>query len=239
MQIVEQFFSLQGEGKYLGVPSLFVRTNFCNLRCAWRNKDGSITKCDTPYASWYKTKTKNVTSGEIILNAIKHKVNHIVITGGEPLLQEDIVKIVNDLVKKNFIVTIETNGTRFIPQLTTNVFLSISPKLKTSYAQKENTIEWKIHRTNNMYIDNLYKYINRSKKFQVKFVYNNDSDIIEIEKIRASTGLLAKYVYLMPQGKTAKQVKANSKKVFEYCMKNKYNYSPRLHIDVWGSKRGI
>jgi 7-carboxy-7-deazaguanine synthase len=130
IQICEEFYSLQGEGKYLGVPSYFVSTVGCNLRCAWKNEDGTITKCDTPYTSWYKTKSRKITANQIILKAIKHKTNHIVITGGEPLLQGDIVSVVRQLVKKNFKVTIETNGTIYKKGLTTKVFLSISPKLR-------------------------------------------------------------------------------------------------------------
>ena len=76
MLISEVFYSLQGEGSLVGVPSVFIRTSGCNLRCAW---------CDTPYASW-NPEGKNRSIDELIAEIDRHPTEHVVLTGGEPMI---------------------------------------------------------------------------------------------------------------------------------------------------------
>ena len=241
MRICEKFFTLQGEGEYVGVPSYFVRTTGCNLRCAWKNPDGTITKCDTPYTSWKPEAGEEMGLDEILEELKKHKCLHVVITGGEPTLQKDLKEVVDGLVDNGYIVTIETNGTRFVPfEFDENVLLSISPKLKTSYAQPEDSFEAKLHERNNIFKDNIFKYIDEGARVQLKFVYNTQEDRTEIKTLLKELGnVFDNQVYLMPQGITVEQFQQKQKEMFEVCMEEGWNFSPRLHIDVFGNIRGI
>src|SRR3989338_4167464 len=90
MKICEEYDSIQGEGKYVGVPSRFIRTTGCNLRCAWKNKDGSITTCDTPFTSWNAEKGYELDLLNTLGELEGTNIRHIVITGGEPTLQRDL-----------------------------------------------------------------------------------------------------------------------------------------------------
>lgn len=104
--ISEIFSSLQGEGKYTGIPTTFIRLYNCNLDCIY---------CDTKYAS-QQGKRKNA-SIENVINAVsKLGNNHICITGGEPLIQDEVYPLIYELVDKHYIVTIETNGSIVIDE---------------------------------------------------------------------------------------------------------------------------
>ncbi|KKN02146.1 hypothetical protein LCGC14_1120730, partial [marine sediment metagenome] len=111
MRVIEQFETIQGEGKYVGVPSYFIRTTGCNLRCAWKNPDNSITKCDTPYSSFSPEAGQELNINETLSKLEKTAINDIVITGGEPMLQKDIVQMVNIFGDAGYFITVETNGT--------------------------------------------------------------------------------------------------------------------------------
>ena len=237
MKVVEEFSTLQGEGRYLGVPSYFVRTTGCNLRCAWPNKDGTTTLCDTPYTSW-NAESGWETNGIDIYHKIRgKKIKHVVITGGEPTLQPDLAEVVNFLHGKGLKVTIETNGTRFVV-LPHDTFISISPKTSNSYSQKLGSIEEKIHKRNNVFDESLKMWI-KSNEYQLKFVYNGHSDVKEIEGIVEKAGANNSNVYLMPQGISTKQFVEKQKELFELCMHKGWIYTPRLHIEVYGNVRGI
>lgn len=238
MKICEQFNTLQGEGKFLGVPSHFIRTTGCNLRCAWKNKDGSVTKCDTPYASWKPEKGWELDVDQTILDLIDTNIKHIVITGGEPFLQKDLPEIVSEFVTHGFFVTIETNGTIFNNKLRKkNVFLSISPKLKSSYSQDKDSVERKIHTKNNTK-ENLF-FLMQNYDFQLKFVVNNKEDFHEIRQLKLEESIPPNMIWIMPQGITAEHFQEKQKMMFDKCVELGYNYSPRMHIDVFGNKRGI
>lgn len=139
LPIIELFTSIQGEGLYAGVPSVFVRVTGCNLRCIFKN---SI--CDTPYSSFNPEKPK-FTVEDVAKEFIDHpKVNHLVITGGEPTLYdldgflEELYSILDKEVGRayayNIETTIETNGTNEISKRLLNdlCLISVSPKLSTS-----------------------------------------------------------------------------------------------------------
>src|ERR1700674_3462346 len=102
MKISEIFYSIQGEGILAGVPSVFIRTSGCNLRCVW---------CDTPYTSWAPEGTDMS-----VANILSHVVaTHGVVTGGEPMIAPDIVALTEALRAANKHITIETAGTVFAP----------------------------------------------------------------------------------------------------------------------------
>lgn len=237
MKIIEKFNTIQGEGKYLGVPSYFIRTTGCNLRCQWRNKDGSTTICDTPYSSWKPERGEDANLDDLINNISKTKSKHVVITGGEPTLMKDLPYIANGLISNGYHVTVETNGTIYHPNME-KAFMSISPKLMSSYAQQEGSREATMHSNNNNFIKPTKQWM-KTNDYQLKFVYNGVGDQKEISDLVTELGAPRDKVYLMPQGITEQQFKSVSKELFNYCMKEAYNYSPRMHIDVFGNKRGI
>src|SRR3954467_9030907 len=105
MRIAEIFYSIQGEGKLTGVPSVFIRASGCNLRCTW---------CDTPYASW------NPEGDDVPVAQIVERVRafpaarHVVLTGGEPMVMADVGKLCESLKAANYHITVETAGTRYV-----------------------------------------------------------------------------------------------------------------------------
>jgi len=118
MKINEIFYSIQGEGKWMGLPNIFIRTTGCNLRCSF---------CDTTYA--YET-GEEMSIEEIINRIRKHPCNYVCITGGEPLLQEEIVQLIDVLLEKKYVICLETNGSIDIERLAGKKSLLISLDIK-------------------------------------------------------------------------------------------------------------
>jgi 7-carboxy-7-deazaguanine synthase len=166
--------TLQGEGKGIGLPVLFIRTSGCNLRCTWTTPQGDVSICDTPYASHY---TDEIEAWEIrdvvsIVKANLGSIRHVVISGGEPTIQpEPLIELTKRLKKELHLhITVETNGVLYVPKLVKYVdFFSISPKLSNSEPDEkknkslanpvgENYI--RDHRKFRRNTDTLQKYIN-------------------------------------------------------------------------------
>jgi 7-carboxy-7-deazaguanine synthase len=129
--------TLQGEGKLVGIPVLFIRTSGCNLRCTWTTSTGKVSICDTPYASHHPVETDIMDTAEVVavVRANLGQIRHVIISGGEPTIQpQPLVELARNLKKElNVHITLETNGVLFIPELTTYIDLfSLSPKLKSS-----------------------------------------------------------------------------------------------------------
>ena len=166
--------TLQGEGKLVGIPVLFIRTSGCNLRCTWITATGKVSICDTPYASHYTVEADIMDTGEVvdIVRANLGQIRHVVISGGEPTLQPlPLVELARHLKKElNVHITLETNGVLFIPELATHIDLfSISPKLKSSDpdAKKNKLLDHPVeqnyirdHKKFRRNPDTLQKYIN-------------------------------------------------------------------------------
>src|SRR6478752_7603525 len=101
MRLSELFYSIQGEGKLVGMPSVFVRASGCNLRCTW---------CDTPYASW-EPEGEEMEVGSIVEKVQEFGRRHVVLTGGEPMIMPDVVELCDRLKEKDHHITIETAAT--------------------------------------------------------------------------------------------------------------------------------
>jgi len=131
MIINEIFYSMQGEGKWTGLPNIFIRTTGCNLRCSF---------CDTKYA--YEN-GEELTIEQIKNKIKKYKCNHICITGGEPLIQKDITYLINELLKESYTIGIETNGSINIKPIIEKEKLMISCDIKcpSSKMHKEMVFE--------------------------------------------------------------------------------------------------
>src|SRR5690349_19616747 len=120
MKTSELFYSIQGEGKLVGVPSVFVRASGCNLRCVW---------CDTPYASW-NPEGDDIALPDLVAKITAFGAKHVVLTGGEPMIMPDIVPLAQQLRDSGHHITIETAGTVFKPIAMD--LASVSPKLSNS-----------------------------------------------------------------------------------------------------------
>ena len=194
MKISELFFSIQGEGELTGVPSVFVRTSGCNLRCRW---------CDTKYASW-KPEGENVTINDLLDKVCSYPARHVVISGGEPMIAKGIDEFTHLLKESGKHITIETAGT-ISPNGIQCDLASLSPKLSDS-TPKEGDInkEWiDRHESKRLDYDILSEWVN-SYNFQLKFVVSKEEEIKEIQNVinRIEGKILPEKVLLMPEGLT-------------------------------------
>lgn len=208
MRINEIFYSIQGEGPQLGTPSWFIRLSGCNLDCPW---------CDSKYA---KDGTKmSITD---IINAVsKNDCKNVVVTGGEPLIQ-DILPLLKRL--QPFNVSVETNGTIFKPEIIGYCKYIVSPKIKEYKKDKRlyflTLSQWSIHATFKFVIGNYHE-------------FNEAIQAIKIIKPHYP-------VYFMPKATDEKTMKDIMLQLTEW-VKNDYPRAivcPRLQIYLYGNKRG-
>jgi len=249
--IVEEFFSIQGEGKYAGYPSYFLRTGGCNLSCpGFKTKYSANGEdklgCDTYFAvdKAFSNNWRLVKESKELIEHLENKFleigykPHIVITGGEPLLYyKDRVfyEVIEDLISNNIKVTFETNATIEIdfknyPAYKKAVF-ALSIKLS-------NSGEPKYKRVNKRAIEAITK---EAKEYFFKFTISKElvnstalEEIKELSKIAPQT-----QIYCMPVGECRKSIWGNDEVVFEFCKKNNFIYSDRLHIRVFDKTQGV
>ncbi|MBX7047039.1 MAG: 7-carboxy-7-deazaguanine synthase QueE [Ignavibacteria bacterium] len=243
MKISELFYSIQGEGKRAGKPSFFIRTNHCNLRCQFAG--GNL--CDTAYTSWNPDDGKNIGDipiERIIGEYIKYNCMDVVITGGEPsMFTEDLNLLCSDLKRINpeCVITIETNGTIFGKYVEYADLISISPKLKSSTPFA--TPYEKMHSNNRINIESFNQFNECKEKniidIQWKFVITSEEDLQEILNLQKEIGFKNEDVYLMPEGITEEELNTKRLNIIELCKKYQFNYTDRLHVIIWGNKRGV
>jgi len=226
MKYSEIFFSIQGEGKLIGVPSAFLRTSYCNLRCVW---------CDTPYASWYP-EDKELSLAEILREVERFNCKYVVITGGEPFLQKkELIILCEKLFECGYHITIETNATIYAPVKAH--LISMSPKLKNSLPSPDNEY-FHIHNKNRIKPEVIRQFLTEYD-CQVKFVLDSQDDIEEIIELEENLPIPAEKICLMPQGRKLKEIEYKQQWLVEICKARNYRYSPRLQIQIWGEKRGV
>jgi len=290
IKVSEVFYSLQGEGRFVGVPSVFLRTYGCNFTCAgFGCKPGEKstgaddvaksvelyktfndlplveTGCDS-YASWhpaYKHLSPSQTTEELVANMLKltpnnhwQQVNgndvHLVITGGEPLLgwqraYSELLSNPNMADLKN--LTFETNGTQqlhddfehFLLDWTLNprggigrrgkdaLTFSVSAKLSASGEKWDDAI-----------CPDIVMSYDRIGTTYLKFVVETDEHIEDARRATKefrAAGFKGQ-IYLMPQGGVVKPYEANKVRIADICCAEGWNYSPRLHVDLWGNGWG-
>ncbi|MFW6026457.1 MAG: 7-carboxy-7-deazaguanine synthase QueE [Candidatus Woesearchaeota archaeon] len=238
---------VQGEGKRTGVRSSFVRTNACNLKCAWTNSDGTITKCDTPYTSWFPEQSNMQTADEIVGQLRQYEqngeINDVIISGGEPMMQGGIEQLIQQLIEQDKFVTVETNGTIYKELGENHPHLySISPKLDSATPFHDDKAA-KIHIRNNVLDNSIPRFVDGMNKghfdAQFKFVYNEPADIEQIEQFRDKYSVGKDKIWLMPQGDTLELQIANTQRTMDEVINNGYNMSTRLHILAYSDKRGV
>jgi 7-carboxy-7-deazaguanine synthase len=227
MRIAEIFYSIQGEGRLLGVPSVFIRTSGCNLRCVW---------CDTPYTSWEPEGTERELN-EILLEAKRHPTKYVVVTGGEPFLAHEIEELTRRLKREGFHITMETAATIF--KAVQCDLMSMSPKLANSTPWKRDKGRFaKIHEEHRINSPVILQFIDRYD-YQLKFVVDNKKDFLEIEKILAMLETVDRSrVLVMAQGRTKSELREKGPWIVELCQKHGFSYTPRLHIELFGNRRG-
>ena len=227
MKIAELFYSLQGEGMLAGVPSVFIRTSGCNLRCTW---------CDTPYTSW-QPEGEDQQVDQIVSAASSYPASHVVVTGGEPMIAPQIVELTERLRLAGLHITIETAGTVFA-EVTCDL-MSISPKLSNSTPRDRENGKWATrHDRLRLQLDVLRKLMSHYV-YQLKFVIASPPDVDEVEQLCRQLNAPAEHIILMPEGTDREIVRERGLWLAELCKIRNYRYSPRLHIDLWGDRRGI
>lgn len=243
---LEVFYTVQGEGKSSGSPAIFVRLSLCNLHCRW---------CDTAYTwNWKQTKFKHnkdikydmeeesqFTTFKELTKTVKNFIPdqpeflpHLVLTGGEPLLQQGSLFewIQSDQSLPSFFIEVETNGT-IVPSVEFAKCVSqfnVSPKLEhsgngLSERRRRDALEWHA----------------RSDKSFFKFVVNDPQyDITEINDIVGTFPIDPRRVFLMPQGITEQEINEKSAGIMEQCKKHGYQFTTRAHVLAYGgAKRGV
>ena len=223
MNVVEIFSSLQGEGILAGVPSVFIRLAGCNLRCVW---------CDTPHAL-RRQDGRTMTVAEALAELRRHPARHCVITGGEPLLDPDTPVLVRALRAHGRHVTLETNATR--PPSGIEVDLaSLSPKLGNASAAPTEGADagWQ---------PDIVRAWLDGHDAQLKFVVTCPADMDEIRRRLAELNRPAfppERILLMPEGATPAALHRNDRWLVEECRRSGYRYGVRLHVDLFGGRRG-
>ncbi len=207
----ELFYSLQGEGASLGTPAVFIRLAGCNLRCSW---------CDTSY-SWAEGVEQS--TAELVERIRQFPCQHLVITGGEPLLQQEgIAELLAAL--PDYSVEIETNGT-----VTPSDYLlervsqwNVSPKLR--HAQQKDALN---HAVLALFASLPHAWF--------KFVMQRPDDWNEVAELL----LPKKRIILMPCARTREQLREARLALAELCIEQGVRYGDRLHLELWDSKKGV
>jgi len=228
MRIAEIFHSIQGEGLLAGVPSVFVRTSGCNLRCNW---------CDTPYASWKPE------GPEMSVEAVLQKISdwdcrHVVLTGGEPMIAPDLPALAAGLRQAGRHITIETAAT-VAPSGIACDLASLSPKLSNSTPPADRDPAWsKKHEDTRLRPQVIAEWI-KTYNSQLKFVVSSEKDLAEIKALLLQLPAVpSDRVLLMPEGTVSKTLASRAPWLLEICKREGFRFCPRLQIELFGHTRG-
>ena len=225
MRVAEIFFSVQGEGGLVGTPSVFVRLSGCNLRCVW---------CDTPYASW-RPEGRKLSVETVLAEVQGFQARHVVLTGGEPMIVPEIVPLPAELHRLGYHITIETAGTIWAPVACD--LMSISPKLANSTPREPRG--WAARHERLRIQPEVLRRLMAGYSYQLKFVVVRRSDLAEIKGLVEALAADPGRVILMPEGIRAVTLRRRGLWLVEICKQEGYRFSPRLHIDLYGHRRGV
>jgi organic radical activating enzyme len=240
----EIFFSIQGEGKSIGLPSIFVRTSLCNLHCIW---------CDTDYTwNWTGTRFTHLSDTkpgyqkfdkkkwiahcpiEEVAAAVQHfPCKNVILTGGEPMLQQPALRaLMQNLraISADYRFEIETNGT-MVPDADFDAQVdqyNVSPKLENS-----NNVQ-KLREK-----PAAYRFFAASPKANFKFVLSEKKDLDEVDTLIFRYQIMPEKIWLMPEGNTRALLSKRRKWLVEVCKSRGFRYSDRLHVQIWGPKKGV
>ena len=209
MKINEIFYSIQGEGKWMGLPNIFIRTTGCNLRCSF---------CDTTYAY----EDGGEMSMESIANEIqKYPCNYVCITGGEPLIQEETVQLIDTLLQEGYVICLETNGSIDIKKITGKKSLMISLDIKCP--------------SSNMYEKMIFSNLAcLTFNDQLKFVIQNRGDYTYAKKIVKKYKPLGTIFFQPVWG-------VNLKELSSWILNDGLDVrlGLQMHKIIWGDGKGV
>ena len=242
LAISEHFYSIQGEGKTMGIPAVFLRLTACNLMCGGRGTEkdkklhnGATWRCDSieVWRTGRKLPVEEVADELMIYE--KHFYNgcHLVITGGEPLLQqtalEPFIHILSHRLGYKPFIEIETNGTITpVGEFFTYVDLyNCSPKLANSGEILQRR-----------YKPDTLNFLNLTRSI-FKFVVSEEKDMNEVNNIIKKCNIFPNKVFLMPSADHQEELEKNTLQTVEWCMKYGYNFSTRLQVIIWNQTTGV
>ncbi len=225
MLISELYTAVQGEGAYSGTPSVFLRTTGCNLRCWF---------CDTPFTSW-NPEGEDVPLEELRQRISAFGVEHVVITGGEPMMPVDMTELTRQLKEAGHFITIETAGTIF--RDVTADLMSISPKLSNSSPKQDE--KWLARHDETRLRPEVVAILTNRFNYQLKFVVDTPDDLDEIEEYLAPMANIdRRRVWLMPQATTREELAEKTVWLKPLAQQHHFRFSSRLHIEAFGNVRG-
>jgi 7-carboxy-7-deazaguanine synthase len=240
----EIFYTIQGEGKNLGKPSVFIRLSLCNLYCTWCDTDYTWNWKGTSFAHNYDALPGYVkyekeslmilcAAEDIARQALSHGCKSIVITGGEPMVQKkdlvELLRIIKQSEPKAHI-EFETNGT-LTPGAELDALAdqyNVSVKLANSKVTKEERI-----------VTEAIRFFARSPKSNFKFVIDTEADLQEVIALQNEFEIAADKIMLMPQGVNAQSLNDKTKWIVELCKQHGFSFTDRLHIQIYGNKKGV
>ncbi len=239
----EIYVCLQGEGPLSGVPHILIRTVGCRLRCQFKD-----SFCDTSFNSWKPEKADKSWDDIIEIYKANPQIKHTLITGGGPTLHPVFIQELAMFAKgRNHIITLETEGSEFVQTICDHI--SLSPKLTNSipvigsvnpYTKQlvitSHVNQHEKYRTN---YDAMKQMVLKHRDTWLKFVISTEEDINEAKAIALKLGVFFDKVYFMPEGVEEEQLREKRKWLFDVCIKEGINYTDRLHILVYGDKRGV
>jgi 7-carboxy-7-deazaguanine synthase len=227
MKICEIYASPQGEGFLTGVDSTLVRTSGCNLRCWY---------CDTPYTSW-APEGDDLSVEEILSKVAELGREHVILTGGEPMLYAELLPLSAELAKRGHHITIETAGTLYLP-VACNL-MSISPKLANSTPTLAQAAGWHQRHERTRHAPEVIRRLVDEYTYQLKFVVETPADCQEVERYLAEFPAIDRTrVLLMPQGTDKETLARHAAWLEPYCREHALHYCPRKHIEWFGLVRG-
>ncbi len=227
MRVAEIFHSIQGEGVLTGVPSVFVRTSGCPLRCEW---------CDSPYTSWHP-EGETLSVPDILRRVAAYGCRHVVVTGGEPMSAPEIGPLCAGLRAAGHHITVETAAIEFSPVECD--LASLSPKLSNSTPHVREGGKYALRHDERRLRPDVIAAFMRRGEYQLKFVVDRPADIEEVTALLAVLPAAApERVLLMPQGVTGEDLAATSSWLVGECLRRGWRFCPRLHIALFGNKRG-
>lgn len=230
MQVAEIFYSLQGEGKLTGIPSVFVRLAGCKLHCRY---------CDSSYARRAQD-GRAMTVEQILEKLLGYSTKYVVITGGEPLLADELDKLCSQLRSASRHVTLETAAT--VDRVVEVDLASISPKLSNSTPSDRQLAEE--HESLRLNMTAVGAYLEQAKRkstdCQLKFVLAKPKDIEQVKSVLEQLGPLGSRaeVMLMPQAVNRRQLSRRSAWVAELCKERGYRFCARMQISLYGNQPG-
>lgn len=235
----EIFYTLQGEGRNCGRPSIFIRASLCNLHCRWCDTDYTWNWNDTDFVHDSGRKFRreeqiiDCSTGDIIAYMEDYPCSNYVFTGGEPLLQEKAwTELMSEILQTNANARfeIETNGTLFPKEafLDTIHQFNVSPKLSNSGVEEQLR-----------YKPGVLRQFAGTGKADFKFVIGSPEDWTELSRFLNDVNPPRDRVFLMPKANTLEELEANQGTVAELARQYGLRYSDRLHLRLYGAKRGV